>query len=173
MAGIEAKDIVTFLIAAYGATVASIMAYTNRGKLKVEAAITTRLSDPYMTEREGDSTVVPQQGMLRVTVTNTGKRPIRVTSWGVTVKDDGEQAVHEVPPLRLPTTLAEAESVSESTGDLSFLDLRLRAIWAEDSRKKKWKLPRRIKKSIVEDRRSYTEREDGWYLSTLADSEPQ
>ena len=143
------KDIsVTTWLAVYGAILSSILLgwnlyrdLTDKGKLKVHCYV-----GKFVTEKG----TIDDRPHLVLRLTNTGRRPINVTTLGGRTKQ--KQFVF---PLRgLPKMLAAGEEALKFWGDLSVLDDNLVSIWALDSLGNKYKVKKKVLKDLIKKQRS-------------------
>jgi len=131
----------TTWLAVYGAILSSILLgwnlyrdLTDKGKLKVYCYI-----GKFITEKG----IVDNRPHLVIRLTNTGRRPINVTTVGGKTKKK-----QFVLPLRgLPKMLSAGEETLKFWANLSVLDENLTSIWALDSLGNKYK----VKKKVIND----------------------
>ncbi len=92
----------------------------------------------------------PEERKLVVTITNIGRRPIRITGWGATKK---KQAIDKrclfILGRHLPVTLKEGDEVVEINDDLTLLSEDIKTLYAIDSTSKMWKMKEKYFKGIV------------------------
>jgi hypothetical protein len=156
----------TALLAVYGAVVSSFVAGWNVFRdLRDRPSVKVRAKIGYiMTNSDGRQLfvaytwalrrgIVPgTQPLLKLTFTNSGRRVITLSMWGAVLKAGSATPLLFCPPLSLPKSLTEGESVDEFTTDLSVLDDKTKRIWVQDSTERSWYLPRHNLKSIRKDR---------------------
>jgi len=137
---------VTEFLAIWGAILSSVAIAWNvfrdvndRGKLKIDAMIGKMVPDH--TDKE----------YLVVTITNIGRRPVLVKSWGgmEKKKKDAKNARGIfIVPQGLPRMLKEGEYHTEFTDDLTILSPELEKICVWDSTGKHWKVSRKNLKRL-------------------------
>ncbi len=157
---------ITSLLALYGAVVSSFVAGWNvfrdlrdRPSVKVRAKVGYVLTNPdrrqlfvaytWVLKRQ----LVPDEApLIKMTFTNTGRRPITLGMWGAELKTGSETPCLFCAPHNLPKSLSEGESVDEFTNDLSILGDRTKRIWVQDSTERYWYLSKSGLKSARGDR---------------------
>jgi hypothetical protein len=162
----------TRLLAIYGAAVSSFAVLwnvyrdlNNRARIKLAAKIgyTVQdtfgqllfISDSWLRNRDIRPDVMP---ILKITITNIGRRPATVTGWGAKLKRGEPTPLLEVVPYRLPMQLEEGNSTEQSTHDLTILNDRTKKIFARDSTGKYWYLKRKPMRSVRSEYKLYLEK---------------
>jgi hypothetical protein len=96
--------------------------------------------------------------ILKITITNIGRRPATVVGWGAILKRGESTPLLEVAPYRLPIQLEEGNSTQQSTHDLTILNDRTRKIFVRDSTGKYWYLTRKLMRAVRSEYKAYLER---------------
>jgi hypothetical protein len=93
----------------------------------------------------------PHLNPFELTITNMGRRPIRVDSWYVRSKDGGDHKMIDPKRYRLPAKLEEAEEFEEIWMLRHIPDyLNLDTVFAVDATGKKWEISKQNRKAILE-----------------------
>jgi hypothetical protein len=162
----------TRLLAIYGAVVSSFAVLwnvyrdlNNRARIKLVAKIGYMeqdkfgqllfISDSWLRDRDIRPDVMP---ILKITITNIGRRPATVVGWGAILKRGESTPLLEVAPYRLPIQLEEGNSTQQSTHDLTILNDRTRKIFVRDSTGKYWYLTRKLMRAVRSEYKAYLER---------------
>jgi len=126
-----------------------IRALRDKPKLKIDARIekqfrTDAVFDKFPNKRYRD--------YLIITVTNIGRRPLVVKSWGW-MKKKGKEGNRRITfgALHLPRMLNEGEYHTETTAPLSTLSSDIENIFVQDSVGREWEAKRKNLKRLLED----------------------
>ncbi len=137
----------TDFLAIWGAIVSTVAVVWNvfrdlndRTKLSVRVSISRMVPDP--TNRD----------YLVVTMTNIGRRPVMIKSWGAEFakKSEGKPFALFIP-RQLPKLIAESEYHMEWSHDLQSLRPEIKSIFVVDSSDKHWKAPKKDVKRVIRD----------------------
>lgn len=92
----------------------------------------------------------PHLNPFELTITNIGRRPIKVDGWYIRFKDGRERKMPD-PSDRLATKLEEAEEFEEIWMLRHIPDyLNLDTVFAVDATGKKWEISKQNRKAILE-----------------------
>jgi hypothetical protein len=143
----------TDVLALWGAIIATATATwtilrdsSDRGKVAIDVSV----GRFYPTHQDQD--------ILFITITNVGKRPVLIKSWGMKLRKplNGKEPFIVIVPRGLPRVLNETDYHNEWTHDVSWLTEDVEHLWVLDSSGKHWHAPKKQLRRAIEDARKIT-----------------
>jgi hypothetical protein len=158
---------ITDILAAYGATLASIGFGWNlyrdlhdRAHLKVKANVRRIVQIPggkwYAVKPDLGVEGASAQLFVVVNVTNDGRRPVQWMGWGGKYhRPVNGKGSFTIIPLALPKMLNEGDTHSESTDQLDVAGDNVKRLFILDASGKGWNLPRRALRKLKSEVRKF------------------